>query len=231
MVEENKIPEDKYNLVKILFFLFGLGGWIAWNASITGIDYFNSRLNPEYNPSFVFGFVFTWPLFLGNVLLIYLADKISLKVKINVSFVIILIWSISMPFITEYLPKTTAWYLLLWNIFINGLANSFVQGGLFGFVSIFPPKYIAIMMTSQAFSAVLLNFAKIIWIVAVPPDNTKGAEDMNIFYDSLIYLTVGFVILVSWIIGFNLIYELEYAKYFISKSKLESSSGKILQAK
>ena len=67
-----------------------------------------------------------------------------------------------MPFITEYLPKTVAWYTLLLSILTNGLANSFVQGGLFGFASIFPKKYIAIMMTSQALSAVVLNFVKIL---------------------------------------------------------------------
>lgn len=136
-------PEDKYHLMTIIFFLFGLGGWIAWNASITGLDYFNSRLKPKYNPSFTFGFIFTWPLFLGNFLLLFLADKISLSIKINVSFAIILVCTLSMPFIAEFLPTTLSWYILLCTIFINGLANSFVQGGLFGFASMFPKKYIA----------------------------------------------------------------------------------------
>ena len=126
-----------------------------------------------------------------------------------------------MPFITEYFEKDVAWYLLLCSIFLNGLGNSFVQGGLFGFASIFPPKYIAIMMTSQAISAVILNFTKIFCIIVLPPDDKKGADDMNIFYNSLIYISVGTLILIGCIIGFNVSNNLEFVRYYVAKAKMK----------
>ena len=89
--ENQPPPEDRYHIVSIIFALFGLGGWTAWNASVAGIDFFNSRFQPKYDPSFTFGFVFTWPLFLGNFALLYLADKVPLWVKINISFIMIMV--------------------------------------------------------------------------------------------------------------------------------------------
>ena len=80
------------------------------------------------------------------------------------------------------------------SIFLNGLSNSFVQGGLFGFASIFPSKYLGIMMTAQALSSVILNFVKIFCIIILPPDNDKGKNDMNTYYNSIIYTIVGVVI-------------------------------------
>lgn len=123
-----------------------------------------------------------------------------------------------MPFIPQYLPTTSAWYILLVSIFLNGLSNSFVQGGLFGFASIFPPKYIGIMMTTQALSAVIINFVKIFCILILPPDNDKGKDDMNIYYNSIIYTVVGVIIVAMCIVGYNYIYKLEYAQYYIRRA-------------
>jgi hypothetical protein len=136
--QEEEPPKDHYNFVLVAFFFFGLGGWIVWNAAIAGIDYFESRFKPEYNPKFVFGFVYTLPLVFGNILLLYVDDKISSSLRIKVGLFVMTLCTFSMPFITEYLPKSLAWWSLILIIATNGLASSFVQGGLFGFASIFP---------------------------------------------------------------------------------------------
>jgi hypothetical protein len=122
-----------------LFFLFGVGGWMAWNAALTGLDFFDSRFDPiGKDPGFIFGIVFNWPMFLTNFLLLYLTDKVSLHIRIYIAFAVIAICSYSMPFITQYMDPDIAWWILLVSIAINGIANSFVQGGLFGFASVFP---------------------------------------------------------------------------------------------
>lgn len=100
-----------------------------------------------------------------------------------------------MPFITEYLPRKVGWYILLVSIFINGIANSFAQGSLFGFASIFPSKYMGIMIIGQGLSGLILNVIKIILLVILPPDEHKGDKDENSFYDSIIFLSVAGVIL------------------------------------
>lgn len=65
---------------------------MAWNAALTGLDYYNSRFKPlGYNPSFTFPFVFIWPLFLGSVSLLYLSNMISFNVRLYVSFSVIFV--------------------------------------------------------------------------------------------------------------------------------------------
>ena len=213
--------EKEERIVLVIFFLYGLGGWIAWNAAITGIDFFNARFQPQHDPGFMFGFVFTWPLFAGNILLLYLNQKLSFVIQINVSLVMILICTGSMPFITQYLPLTSGWWLLLVSIFLNGLANSFVQGGLFGFASIFPKKFMAMMMISQAISGVLITLIKMILLVALPPGESEEKKN-NLYYNSVIYIIVGGIVLVACIIAFNFGFKLEYIQRHIEAAKTKN---------
>lgn len=112
-LEKREIISDKYHLAKIMFFFFGLGGWSLGNTLLALLDYYDSRFKPEYTPSFVFGFIFCWPLFLGNFLSLYLSKKVSLKIRLNVSFAMVLVFSLGMILFTEFLDKSTAWYLSL----------------------------------------------------------------------------------------------------------------------
>jgi len=70
-------------MVQFTFFIFGISGWMAWNAALTGLDLYESRFKPYgHDPGFVFGFVFNWPLFLTNVLLLYLISRVSLSARV-----------------------------------------------------------------------------------------------------------------------------------------------------
>jgi hypothetical protein len=48
-------PEDKYNMVYYIFFLWGIGILLPWNAVLTCFDFFNDEM-PGYKPSFVYPF-------------------------------------------------------------------------------------------------------------------------------------------------------------------------------
>lgn len=103
-------------------------------------------------------------------------------------------------------------------MFFNGLAHSFVQGCLFGFASMFPTKYMIIMLMSQSIAGIVINFLKIFCVLILPPDNSKGAEDMNVFYNSIICVGFGILLLLICIACFNYIYQLEYAQYYLNKA-------------
>ena len=121
----------------ISFFLFSTGSWLAWNALIVGLDFVTSRLKPKYNSSFFFGFVFIRSGFLSNFFVLYFSDKVSLSIKVYIAFTVVIICIMSSYFITEHLKIDLVWYILLLSIAINAIANSFLQTGLTGFVSIF----------------------------------------------------------------------------------------------
>jgi hypothetical protein len=39
-----KLPEDKHNVVYLLMFLFGVGSLLPWNAILTSIDFFKTKV-------------------------------------------------------------------------------------------------------------------------------------------------------------------------------------------
>jgi hypothetical protein len=227
-----KAPEDNGNIALIFFFLFGVSGWMAWDACIAALDYYQSRFSPQYNPSFVFGFVFNWPLFFANFLLLYITSwsakngwkTLSLSIRIYSAYIAILIISYSMPLIAEFLPKTTAWYLLLFAVMVNGVGNSFIQGGMFGLSSIFPRKYMTWMMVGQGINGMLLNSVKMLLLAILPPDESKKEKDMNSFYDSLIFLAVFSVILWGAIVAYNILMKMEFTQYYLMRSDVNDES-------
>lgn len=131
-----------------------------------------------------------------------------------------------MPLITEYLPQKLAWILLLLAVMINGIGNSFVQGGMFGFASTFPPKYMIAMMTGQGINGLILNSVKMLLLAILPPDEDKGAEDQNSFYDSLIFLGVFSVILMVSVFCYFSLLNMEFCKHYLMKADFNDSSVK-----
>jgi hypothetical protein len=95
-----------------------------------------------------------------------------------------------MPLVTECLNRTIAWYTMLFFVAVNGAGNSFVQGGMVGFASIFPPKYLGALMVGQGVNGMLLNSIKMALLGIIPPHEELGDKDMNSFYDSLIFLSI-----------------------------------------
>ncbi len=47
-------PEDKHNIAYYLVLLFGLGTLLPWNAVLTSLDFFDSKMH-DYKPASVFG--------------------------------------------------------------------------------------------------------------------------------------------------------------------------------
>jgi hypothetical protein len=129
-----------------------------------------------------------------------------------------------MPFITQYMDPDVAWWILLVSIAVNGIANSFVQGGLFGFASVFPSSCMGVMMIGQGINGLILNIIKMILLASLPPDEEKGPDDKNSYFDSVIYLTVAICILVLCIVGYRYMMSLEFTKYHVLKSQLREDS-------
>ena len=102
---------------------------------------------------------------LSNFLLLYLSSRVSLSIRVYIAYSIILVVSYSMPLVAEFLPRSPAWYLLLSLVVVNGAANSFVQGGMFGFASVFPRKYMTSLMVGQGVNGMILNSVKMFLLI------------------------------------------------------------------
>jgi hypothetical protein len=215
-------PQDKYNLVYYIFVLFGIGALLPWNAVLTGLDFFIQNFE-HHNPAFTFGLTLNAPNFAFNFVGIFLARYISLGLRLIVGLIFILVITIAMPIITNYLPESSGWILILSVIVIMGIANSFVQGGIFGFAGIFPFKYTGAVMLGNGLSGLSMNFFRMITLAIFPPQNDSSIKDNTAFIGSLIYFVIASLLVVCCIFGYLWVVKTEFATYYLKKSGTKTS--------
>jgi len=214
LFEPHPVPKDPHNIVFISFFLFGIGAWMAWNSALAGLDYFSSRFEPKRAPSFMFGFVYFFFSLMGSVILIFISMFTSLNHRVFVSIISISVLTFSLPFITENLNPDIAWYLVLSCFALTGVFNAFILGDITGYSSMFPDSYLTIMFVGQGISGLVLNAIKVVMIIILPPDIKEGPNDMNVFYNSVVFLTIGLILFLSNLVLFQIIKGFEFTKYY-----------------
>ncbi len=100
--DKENVPVDKYNAAYLLMVFFGIGGLLAWNAILTSLDFFNEKVSSAgYRPDFVFGFAFDGTQLFSSVLNMLYGHKLPYVVRISGSFLIISIFMVILPFVTN----------------------------------------------------------------------------------------------------------------------------------
>ena len=149
---------------------------LPWNAVLTALDFFEENF-PDYKPSFVFGLTLNAPNFFFNFVGIFAARYISLTVRFIAGLIAVFALTILMPFITKYMEQDTAWAIIIIVIVLLGVANSFVQGGAFGFAGMFPFKYTGGVMLGNGFSGLSVNIIRMILLAIFPPSEDDEGPD------------------------------------------------------
>ena len=72
------------------------------------------------------------------------------------------------------------------------------QGGVFGYVAMFPPQLMGVCMFGQGFAGALCNLIRIGCVAGMPPSD----DNDNDFIGSLIYFCLASVVLILGIILF-----------------------------
>ncbi|CAI2361264.1 unnamed protein product [Moneuplotes crassus] len=216
-------PKDKGNLVYYLFILFGIGALLPWNAVLTAIDFFYQSF-PGHDPGFVFALTLNGPNFIFNFVNIFIVKYVSLKVRLCISLICIFALTWAMPLIANFMGTSTGWPVILVVIVFLGVANSFAQGGIFGFSGMFPFKYIGAVMFGNGFSGLAMNIFRMITLAIFPPKElAEGEEDNSAFIGCLIYFGIASLILIIVLIGFYIVIGTDFAKYYIKKAEGEQA--------
>lgn len=190
---------------------------LPWNAVLTALDFFMQSF-PSHNPAFIFGLTLNAPNFTFNFIGILLARHIPLKIRFVGGLIVIFCLTLSMPFISNYLEESTAWIIILIIIVVLGVANSFVQGGAFGFASIFPFKCTGGVMLGNGFSGLAMNFFRMLTLAAFPPKDDAEKSDNSAFIGCLIYFAIAALIVICCILGYFWVCKTEYAMFYIQKA-------------
>ena len=106
-----------------------------------------------------------------------------------------------------------------------GIANSFAQGGIFGFAGIFPPKYTGAVMFGNGFSGLAMNIFRMCTLAAFPPKEVDddGNHDNTAFIGCLIYFAIASLIIVMCIFGYFYVCKTEFAQYYMKQAGDENA--------
>ena len=135
-----------------------------------------------------------------------------------------------MPFIAHYLfPHYVASdSLISITIIIQGVAGAFLQGGVFGFAAMFPPKMMGSVMLGQGLSGLVVNVVRIICLVILPPDQTaERGQDMNMFYGCLIYFAIASSMIIACIFLYFMLVKTDYAKFYMNKISMKEREERL----
>ena len=75
-------PEDKNNIAYYMVLLFGLGTLLPWNAVLTSLDFFDSKMH-DYKPASVFGFAVNGLLIFTSMGNMVYGSKYSFNLRIS----------------------------------------------------------------------------------------------------------------------------------------------------
>eukprot|EP00343_Euplotes_focardii_P007156 CAMPEP_0205819138 /NCGR_PEP_ID=MMETSP0206-20130828/1382_1 /ASSEMBLY_ACC=CAM_ASM_000279 /TAXON_ID=36767 /ORGANISM="Euplotes focardii, Strain TN1" /LENGTH=307 /DNA_ID=CAMNT_0053112353 /DNA_START=439 /DNA_END=1362 /DNA_ORIENTATION=+ len=133
-----------------------------------------------------------------------------------------------MPFIAQYTEGDGSWILILAVIVVMGIANSFAQGGIFGFAGIFPPRYTGAVMFGNGFSGLAMNILRMCTLLAFPPKEIEeGKHDNTAFIGCMIYFAIASLIIILCIVGYFYVLKTEFAQYYMKKAGPETNSRSV----
>ena len=129
------------------------------------------------------------------------------------------------------MEEGTGWYACNGGIIVMGLFGSMIQNGIFALVGTFPSRYVSGTMIGIGTSGIIFLVFRTILILFLRPDNTKGRDDMNSYYGTLIFFGASAVILVICIIAAVYVFNTTFAKFYLEKAQEGSHSSFITDNK
>ncbi|KAJ6238762.1 equilibrative nucleoside transporter 1 [Anaeramoeba flamelloides] len=226
-------PKDKANVAYFFFTLMGVAHLLPFNAFLTAFDYFNTNLS-KVSKSFEFYFssIMTWGTFIALGFDLFISSyiqnkksklsqeeleeenkkqKLRFTPRVVGSYIIYILTTGSVPIIMLLCPLKVAFGIMMVNVVLVGFSTGICQGGIFGFAAIFEPKYTTAIMSGQGFAGVIVSFLRLITKGATK-QTTKGIRDSAFAYFAASAGIVFFII-----IGYFVLINTKFAKYYISK--------------
>ncbi|XP_040265435.1 equilibrative nucleoside transporter 2 [Bufo bufo] len=242
-------PQDKFYFVTIIFLMLGLGTLLPWNFFITAIPYFQTRLcsethtlygnssksndlsesrnvttqcKDEFNFNNWMTLLAQLPLLLCTLLNSFIYQWIPERVRIAGSMLAILSLFIFTAVLVKVEMDAQCFFDLtmatIW--FINAFC-AILQGSLFGLLTLFPQHYSSMFLSGQGMAG---TFAALAMLLSM----SSGANHRTIALGY--FVTPCFGTFIS-IICYFLLYRLDFAQYYLSKSNTNSSKTYELETK
>ncbi|XP_077143558.1 equilibrative nucleoside transporter 2 isoform X2 [Ranitomeya variabilis] len=241
-------PQDKFHFVTIIFLILGLGTLLPWNFFITAIPYFQARLCSEppqvneissnNNRSFAHNetapckdeFSFNnWmtllaqlPLLLCTLLNSFIYQWIPERVRIAGSmFAILSLFIFTAVLVKVEMGAQSFFDLTMSTIWFINAFCAILQGSLFGLLTLFPQHYSSMFLSGQGMAG---TFAAVAMILSM----SSGADHRTTALGYFVTPCVGTFISITC---YFLLYRMEFAKCYLSKSNTNNSKSYELETK
>nr|XP_033811531.1 equilibrative nucleoside transporter 2 isoform X3 [Geotrypetes seraphini] len=226
------MPKDMYFLVKIMFFILGLGTLLPWNFFITAFVYFQSRLvtgnttvgsspdrngtrvhTDEYNFNNWMTLLAQLPLLLFTLLNSFLYQWISDRTRIVGSLIGILALFILTAVLVkvEMSPQSFFSVTMVTIWFINSF-GAVLQGSLFGLLGLLPHNYSSLFLSGQGMAG---TFAAVAMLLSL----ASGADIQTSALGYFITPCVGIFISILCYLALP---HLEFACYYLNRTSAQS---------
>ncbi|XP_029468736.1 equilibrative nucleoside transporter 2 [Rhinatrema bivittatum] len=224
------VPKDMYFLVKIMFFILGLGTLLPWNFFITALTYFQSRLvtsnatmgdNPDRNSThgedkFNFNNWMTLlaqlPLLLFTLLNSFLYQWISDRTRIVGSMVgILALFVFTATLVKVDMSPQTFFSITMVTIWFINSFGAVLQGSLFGLLGLLPQSYSSLFLSGQGMAG---TFAAVAMLLSL----ASGADTQTSALGYFITPCVGTLISILCYLALP---HLEFARYYLDKSSMQ----------
>ncbi|XP_014357442.2 equilibrative nucleoside transporter 3 [Papilio machaon] len=216
-------PTDRYRLVYILFYLFGITSLVPWNFLITANDYWMYKFR-DVTPNNVTMFVrktqfqaeFTSYLNVATAIpnLIFLVlnslygHLVPLKTRLQGSLVVV---TLTFLFTTALVQvdsdewQSTFFIITIVTVVIMTAASAVFTGGIVGIASKFSKEYMAAVVAGQSLGGIIAAIAQIISL----------AFKISPLHSALIYFIIADIVVIISMISYALLYKIDFFTYHI----------------
>ncbi|XP_047530314.1 equilibrative nucleoside transporter 3 [Vanessa atalanta] len=216
-------PRDRYCIVYILFYLFGVTSLVPWNFLITANDYWMYKFR-EVTPNNVTMFVrktqfqaeFTSYLNVATAIpnLIFLilnslyGHLVTVKTRLQGSLIVVtLAFLVTTSFVQVDTDEwqNTFFIITMVTVVIMTAASAVFIGGLVGIASRFSKEYMAAVISGQSLGGIIAAVAQIISL----------AFKISPLHSALIYFCIADIMVIASFMSYVLLYKIDFFTYHI----------------
>ncbi|CAL0329414.1 unnamed protein product [Lupinus luteus] len=212
LLRSSSIPEDKYHLAYIIYFIIGLGYLLPWNIFINAVDYF-SYLYPDVAVDRIFAVVYMVIGLVAVSLIIFYSHKSEAFVRINVGLGLFVVSLAVVPVLDAFYVMGRVglyggFYVTVLAVAISAVADALVQGSIVGSASLLPERYMQAVIAGTAGSGILVSVLRIFTKAVFSQDASGLRKSANL------YFAVSIVIMFICTILYNIVHRLPVIKYY-----------------
>ena len=189
-------PEDRFNIIYIIFVIQGIGMLLPWNFFITAKSYFEFKFKGDkpvaekFENAFALGAMF--PMFGStflNIFLVKLSRTKKVIINLIVMFSLFVVTTVFAKINTESYPEIFFTITVSCVVLIN-FAGGMYQGTIFGIAGIVGVRYTQAIMSGQSVAGIFAAIADLVTKLATPEGEDPSFSGFMYFLTATIVIAI-----------------------------------------